>query len=172
MASGDTLFVLLPQGSIPTTTAYATLDILSEASTVVGNIPVLDFAGATADESAEWVVMIPNWYASTTGMTFKINYAMAGTDGSDVQFEVRALKIVAGETITSENIQAATATDITDTPNGTANVLDVTPTGAIAKADMGTPAAGDYLRIRLSRDYDHAANADDAQVLGVYVTET
>lgn len=172
MASGDTLFTLLPHGSVPPTTVFARLNTLSDSSTVVGTIPVLDFAGAVADESAEWIRMIPSHYASTTGITLEIHYATDGTIGNDVQFEVRALKIVAGETITSEDLQAATATDITDTPSTTANVLDVAPTGAIAKASMGTPVAGDYLRIRLTRDYDHAANADEAQVLAVYVTET
>ena len=172
MASGDTLFVLTPQSSIPTATVYATLDTLADSSTVVGTILVLDFAGAVADEHAEWLVVMPSHYAGTTGITLEVHYAMAGTDGSDVQFEVRALKIIAGETITSEDLQAATATDITDTPNGTADVLDVSPTGAIAKANIGTPVAGDIVRIRLSRDYDHAANADDAQVLAVYITET
>lgn len=172
MASGDTLFILLPGNSVPTTTVPATPDIISDTSTVVGVIPVLDFAGATADEHAEWDVQMPSHYAGTTGMTLEINYAMDGADGSDVQFEVRALKIIAGETITSEDLQGATATDITDTPNGTADVCDVAPPGAIAKASAGTPVAGDYVRIRVSRDYDHAANADDAQLIAVYVTET
>lgn len=172
MASGDFLFNLLPHGSLPTVTVPATLDTLADSSTVVGTIPVLDFAGAVADEHAEWVVLMPKQYAGTTGITLEPNYAMDGSDGSDVQFEIRALKIIAGETITAEDLQAATKTDITDTPNGTADVLDVAPTGAIAKASMGTPVAGDYIRIRASRDYDHAANADDLQLLGFYVTET
>lgn len=172
MASGDTLFTLFPHGSLPTTTVAATLDYLSDSSTVVGIIPVLDFAGATADEHAEWVVKMPSNYGGDTGITLEPEYAMDGTDGSDVQLEVRALKIVAGETITSEDLQAATKTDITDTPNGGADVLDVAPTGAIAKASMGTPVVGDYVRIRASRDYDHAANTDDLQLLSFYVTET
>lgn len=171
MATTDTLFVLLPHGSVPTTTVFATLDTLSDSSTVVGVMPVLDFAGATADEHAEWVMMMPSQYAGG-GLTFEINYAMAGTDGSDVQFEVRAIQMVAADTITSQDLQAQTATDITDTPNGTANVLDVTPTGAISHANAGSPAIGDYVRIRISRDFDHAANADDAQFLSCVVTET
>jgi len=171
VATTDTLFILTPQSSVPTTTAYATLDVLSDSSTVVGNMPVLDFAGATADEHAEWVLMMPSNYAGG-GLTFEINYAMDGTVGTAVQFEVRAIQMVAADTITSQDLQAQTATDITDTPNGTANVLDVTPTGAITHANAGSPAVGDYVRIRLSRDFDHAANADDAQVLSVLVTET
>ena len=156
---------------MPTATANATLDTIADSSTVVGNMPCLDFAGATADEHAEWVVMMPSNYAGG-GLTFEINYAMDGADGSDVQFEVRAIQMVSGDTITSQDLQAQTATDITDTPNGTTDVLDVTPTGAITHSNAGSPAIGDYVRIRLSRDYDHAANADDAQVLAVLVSET
>ena len=171
MASGDTLFILLPHGSLPTTTAYATLDTLSDASTVVGVMPCLDFSGATPDEHAEWVEMMPSNYDGG-GLTFEVNYAMDGVVGTAVQFEVRAIQMLAADTITSQNLQAQTATDITDTPNGTANVLDVTPTGAITHANAGSPAVGDYVRIRLSRDFDHATNGDDAQVLAVVVTET
>ncbi len=171
MATGDTLFVLLPHGSVPTTTVNASLDTVVDSSTVVGLYPVLDFAGATADEHAEWLEVMPSHYDGG-GCTFEVHYAMAGTDGSAVQFEVRMIKTVAGNVLTAEDLQAATATDITDTPSGTADDLDVTPTGAIAHADAGSPAVGDVVRIRLSRDYDHAANTDDAQVVTVLVTET
>jgi len=171
MASGDTLFELFPLGSIPTTTAAATIDFISDGSTVVGQIPVLDFAGATADEHAEWVVLVPSHYAGG-GLTFEIRYAPAGTVTNAVQFELRADKIVDDELITGHDLQGQTATDITDTPNGTANDLHVTSTGAITHSNAGSPAVSDLLRIRLSRDYDHAGNADDAQVIAVYVTET
>lgn len=171
MASGNTMFVLSPRDSIPTTTVYATQDTIEDGSTVKGIIPVLDFAGATADEHAEWDVVVPSNYAGG-GLTFEIQYAMAGTVGTAVQFEVRTDKMVATDAIGSHNLQGQTATDITDTPNGTANVVDVTPTGAITHSNAGSPAAGDYLRIRVSRDYDHAANADDAQLIAIYVTET
>ena len=171
MASGDSLFGLLPLATVPTTTVPATLDFLADGSTVVGQIPVLDFAGATADESAEWDVLVPSYYGDG-GFTFEAAYAMDGTVGTDVQFEVRALKLVAGNAIGANDLQGQAATDITDTPEGTADVVDVAPTGAISHANAGSPAPGDYLRIRLSRDYDHAVNADDAQVIAIYVTET
>ena len=171
MASGETLFVCLPHGSMPTTTVFATLDTINDSSTVIGQMPVLDYAGATADEHAEWVFMMPQTYDGG-GLTFEINYAMAGTDGSAVQFEVRAIQMVASDLITSQDLQAQTATDITDTPTGDANDLDVTPTGAISHSNAGSPAVGDYMRVRISRDYDHAVNADDAQFLGCVITET
>ncbi len=174
MATTDTLFVLLPHGSMPPADSdnVATLDVLVDSSTGGnGTIPVLDYAGADMDEAADWMLMMPSHYDGG-GLTFEINYAMDGSDGSDVQWEVRAIQMVAGDTITSEDLGSQTATDITDTPNGTADVLDVTPTEAITHANAGSPAVGDYMRIRISRDFNHAANADDAQFLGCLVTET
>lgn len=171
MASGDTLAVLLPNGSLPTTTVYATLDTILDGSTVVGVIDALDYAGATADESGDWKWVTPSNYAGG-GFTYEIGYAMDGTDGSDVQFEVRQIQDVASDALGSQNLGAQTATDITDTPNGTADVLDVTPTGAISHANAGSPAIGDENRTRITRDYDHAANADDAQFVYCVITET
>ncbi len=171
MASGDTLFELFPQGYIPTTTVFGTTDTINDGSTVVGVLPTIDFAGATADESADWTKKMPSHYDGG-GLSWEVDYAMDGTDGSDVQFEIRADKLVATDAIGSQNLGAQTATDITDTPNGTADVVDTTPTGAITHANAGSPAAGDTVRMRLTRDYDHAANADDAQVLSVLVKET
>lgn len=52
MASGDTLFVLSPLGSVPPSANNATLDYIADASTPNMHIPVLDFDGAT-DEHAD-----------------------------------------------------------------------------------------------------------------------
>lgn len=171
MASGDILRELDPRSSIPTASAYATPDLVADNSTIDGYYPVLDFAGASADEHAEWEFVVPDNY-SGGGFDFEVHYAMDGTDGSDVQFEGRMIKTVAGDTLTSEDLQGANATDVTDTPNGGANVLDITPEGTISHANAGSPAIGDIVRFRLSRDYDHAANADDAQVVKVVIMET
>lgn len=171
MASGDSLFDLKPQNRLPTNTVSATLGTLNDGSTVVGVIPYLGFAGDTADTHAEWLVRVPSHYAGG-GFTFIIDYAMDGTVGTAVQFEVRALDIPASTALGSLNVQAQTATDITDTPNGTANTTDTTPSGAISHANAGSPAAGSLVKIRISRDYDHAANTDLVQFLGCHVTET
>ena len=171
MASGDPLFELFPKSSVPTTTVAAAPDTMPDGSTVVGQISVLDYAGAVADEHGEWSKKMPPQY-SGGGLTFEIEYAMDGTDGSDIQFEVRAIQQIAGDAIGSQDLQGQTATDITDTPNGTADIHDVTPTGAITHANAGSPAIGDYVRMRISRDFDHAANADKAQFISCLVTET
>ena len=165
MASGDLIFEGLPHGSIPPSSAYATLDTVAGSA---GVFPVLDFAGATADESATWTFVVPSQYAGG-GVNIEIDYAMDGTVGTAVQWEVSMGKTVDGDALGSEGF--GTATDITDTPNGTADVPDTTAQGAISHANMGSPAIGDYVRLKVTRDYDHAANADDAQLISVRVFE-
>lgn len=173
MASGDTLFVLDPLGGTPPATLYATLDTIADTSTPAMPIPVLDYAGATADEHMDWWLTVPSHYAGTTGFTFSCKYAGAGTDGSEVQWEFRVLKLADSDDLSSDlGIDTQTAVTIEDTPIATADDLNVTSTVAMAKATAGTPVAGDRIVIRVSRDYDHAANADDMQLLEVLVTET
>jgi hypothetical protein len=172
MASGNTLFALYPKGHSPTVTLGATFDTISDASTPASITEVLDFDGAAQDEHAEWNVTVPSQYAGG-GFNVVIKYAMSGTDADAVQFEVRMLKL--GDTAdldTDLGMDTQTATDITDTPTGTANAMMVTSAGAVTHSNAGSPSAGDHMRIRITRDYDHASNTDDAQLVAVYITET
>ena len=174
MASGDTLFVLQPLGSVPPATLFATLDTITETSTPNATIPVLDFDGSS-DEYADWHVVVPSHYAGTTGFTFQYTYAMDGTDADLVDLEFSIAKIVDTEIATADQgLDTATPVSIQDTPVATvtANKVAVSPTGALAKADAGTPVAGDYIIIRCQRDTAAAANTDDLQLINVYVTET
>ena len=174
MASGDTLFILNALNSTPPATLYATFDTITEASTPNAIIPVLDFDG-TSDEHADWHVVVPSHYAGTTGFTFKYTYAMDGTDADLVELEFRVAKIVDTEIATADQgIDTDTAVAIQDTPVATvtADKVAVSPTGALAKADAGTPVAGEYIIIRCTRDVSAATNTDDLQLINVYVTET
>jgi hypothetical protein len=174
MASGDTLFILNALNSTPPATLYATFDTITETSTPNAIIPVLDFDGST-DEYADWHVVVPSHYAGTTGFTFKYTYAMSSADVDLVDLEFSVAKIVDTEIATADQgLDTATPVSIQDTPVATvtANKVAVSPTGALAKASMGTPVAGDYIIIRCQRDTTAAANADDLQLINVYVTET
>ena len=174
MASGDTLFILTPQGGTPPATLFATLDTLTETSTPNATIPVLDFDGGT-DEFYDWHVVVPSHYGGTTGFTFKYTYAMDGTDVDLVDLEFSIAKIVDTEIATDDQgLDTATPVSIQDTPvtTVTADKVAVSPTGALAKADAGTPVAGDYIIIRCQRDTGAAANADDLQLINIVVTET
>jgi len=172
MASGDTLFVLDPLGSVPPSANAATLDWIADASTPNMHIPVLDFDGAT-DEHADWRVTIPEHYSETTGFTFSYKYAMDGTDGDIVEIEFRALHIDDQTVLTGDlGIDTQTATTITDDPDATADDFNYSTTGAMAKANFGSAAPGDYLIIRATRDVSVATNTDDLQLAEIYVTET
>ena len=174
MATTDTLFVLTPQGGTPPATLYATLDTLTEGSTPNAIIPVLDFDGTTA-EYMDWHVVVPSHYGGTTGFTFQYTYAMDGTDVDLVDLEFSIAKIVDTEIATADQgLDTATPVSIQDTPVATvtADKVAVSPTGALAKADAGTPVAGDYIIIRCERDVAAAANTDDLQLINIVVTET
>jgi hypothetical protein len=151
---------------------YATHDIVQDASTPPIDIPVLDFDGA-ADEHADFHLTIPSHYSETTGFTFSYKYAMDGTDGDAVELEFRALKIVDQTVLTGDlGIDTQTATTITDDPDATADDLNYSTTGTMAKANFGSAVAGDRIVIRVTRDVSFATNTDDLQLMEVYVTET
>lgn len=174
MASGDTLFMLLPMGYTPPATLYATLDVITEGSTPNALIPVLDFDGA-ADEYADWHLVVPSHYAGTTGFTFQYTYAMDGVDADLVDLEFSMVKIVDTEIATADQgLDTATPVSIQDTPVATvtADKVAVSPTDDLAKADAGTPVAGDYIIIRCQRDTGAAADTDDLQLINIVVTET
>ena len=173
MASGDTLFVLDPQSSTPPGTVFATHDTISDGSSPTLTIPVLDFDGAT-DEHADWWRTVPSHYASTTGFTFSYKYAVDGTDVDIVELEFRVLKLADLDILTGDlGIDTQTAAALQDTPAATStNKLNVTGTVALAKANMGTPAAGDRIVIRVTRDISAATNTDDLQLVEVFVKET
>lgn len=167
MASGNTLFIFLPEDNIPPTTAFATYDTFAAAT---GNRSVLDFDGAAADETAIFQGVWPSHY-SGSGINVVLHYSTSGTDAEAVQFEVSVEVIQDGDDQDAGGQDFGAATDITDNPAATANFLDVTTAGAISHANCGSPAAGDMMRLKVTRDFDHAANTDDAQLQAVVVKE-
>ena len=172
MASGDTLFVLYPQGNVPPSVNFATLDTVADASTPNIIIPVLDFDGAT-DEFAIWFRTIPSHYGETTGFTLSYKYAMDGVDGDVIEMEIRILHIDDQTVLTGDlGMDGQTPVTITDDPDATANDFNYSTTGALAKASFGSAAPGDFIAIQAMRDISVAANADDLQLAEILIKET
>jgi hypothetical protein len=172
MASGDTLFVLEPESSRPPTANFATLDTIPDTSTPPMDIPVLDFDGG-ANEHADWYVTIPNHYAGDTGFTFSYKYAMDGTDGDIVELEFRVLSIPDQTVLTGDlGMDGQTPVAITDDPDATADDLNYSTTGTLAKALFSSVGADARICIRATRDITIAANANDLQLLEILVKET
>jgi hypothetical protein len=170
MASGDLLFILEPQASCGPTTTGAIPTILQDASTPPMDIPVLQFSGA-ADRHADWFVTIPPQYSNDTGFTFSYKYAMDGVDGNIVEMEFRVLPLADLDVLTGDlGMDGQTEVAITDDPATTANQINYTTTGTLAKANFGSAVAGTRVCIRAT--YDVTANSDDLYLIEVKVTET
>ena len=172
MASGDTLFILTPQAYTPPASNYATLDTVADASPPNMSLPVLDFDGS-ADESADWYVTVPSHYAGG-GFTFSYTYAMSSTDGDAVEIEFRAFTFADASSILTADLgmDGRTAVNVADDPSANANEFNITTTGNLSHSNAGSPAVGAFVVIRATRDYDHASNANDLQLLAVHVKET
>lgn len=171
MASGDTLFIFLPLENEPPATNPATPDLITAAD---GLRDVLDFigSGGSADEVAIFSGFWPSWYGGG-GIDFFVDYSTDGTSVGAVQWEGSAEILQDADDQDAGGQNFGTATDVTDTPStATANILDRTAAGVISHANCGSPAVGDRMRFKLARDHDHATNTDDAQLAGIYITET
>lgn len=108
-------------------------------------------ASRFVDEILPIDFVLPDTYASTTGLTFKIHWFIEGPppDTGAVRWELKGYKI------------AANSTDLSAASYGTADLVTTTiptvaDTGRIStitmvKAHLGTPAAGDQIRLILTR---------------------
>jgi len=171
LSSGDTLFILTPQGSVGTSANAASLDTIADASTPTTFIPVLDFDATTA-EHRDWHVIVPSQYA---GGGFTISWK-GGTDNTSVGTFILAIRCinVADATIMTGDlaIDGATATLITDTPPATPiNKLNYSTTGTMTHSNAGSPSAGDYLIFRASRDVSDT-NTGDLQLAEILIIES
>ena len=177
MASGDTLFILTPQAYTPPATLYATLDTIADGSTPAMSIPVLDFDGGSQNESADWYVTVPSHYAGG-GFTFSYAYAMSSTDGDAVEIEFRVLTLADASSILTADLRIddhptlTNVVSLADDPSANANEFNITTTVNLTHSNAGSPAVGAFIIIRATRDYDHASNANDLQLLAVHVKET
>ncbi len=172
MATGDYLFTLWPINSIPVESASATHDEIDDGSTVAGYISVLDFEGTGgADSHAEWSEVVPDAYAGG-GMDFTPHYATDGTVSGNVELEFKGKVFDVADVVTSFNLEGQTAAASLDAPSTTANAYDIGPAASISHANLDSPAIGDVIRIRVTRDISAGTNADDLQLIAVVVTET
>ena len=148
----------------PSTTAQCASLTQVESSTNDVNIKVLDFDGAgTSKESAEFGIQSPTyWDASTITVQF-IWYATAGS--GTVNWEAQAVAFSDDDAL---DAAYGTLQEVTDTLLATGDVHITAETSAITVA--GTPAAGDWLNIRVNRDPANYTNTSDARLMGVRVS--
>jgi len=153
----------------PSSTAGADMEDADYSSNVMTHVVAL-FAGLTADENAEFTLVLPEeWNLGT--IKAKVYWA-PGDSAANVGEFVR-FSLAAG---------ALSNDDAIDTALGSAQTMDdaviadddmhVTPASA-AITIAGTPALNDLIHFKLTRDYDYAGAGTamdvDARVFGVLI---
>jgi hypothetical protein len=147
----------------PSTTAGCAALAQVESSTNDVNIKVLDFDGAgTSKESAEFGIQTPTWWDASTITVQFVWYATAGS--GTVNWEAQAIAFSDDDAL---DAAYGTLQEVTDTLLATGDVHITAETSAITVA--GTPAAGDWIQIRINRDPANDTNTSDARLMGVRV---
>jgi hypothetical protein len=156
-------------GMWPSTTNGASTNTKVESGTNKQNVYVLDFADGATKLFAEASVAMPSdWDGGTVTATFYWLTNGTGTGGVVWGCAGRSY----GD---QETLDQAFGTEQTVTDNGvaTANqVLKSSATGAITLS--GTPAAGEFVQFRVSRDPTNGSDtlAQTARLLGVLIGYT
>ena len=165
MASGDTLYIWSALNNEPPSSSYATLDIRNSR-------PVLDF-DADSDEEAVFSGIMPQAYAATTGVTVYLHTATNSTGGNvvwTVDFERVGDEVLDTD---SDSFTGSPGSATVAAPS-TAGAITIDSIARTDGAQMDSVAAGEYFRVKVSRDANHASdtNTGDAQLFLVEMRET
>lgn len=147
----------------PSTTAGCAALAQVESTTNDVNIKVLAFDGAgTSKEYAEFGVQSPfYWDASTVTAQF-IWYAAAGS--GTVNWEIQGLALADDDAL---DTAYGTLQEVTDTVTAAGDVMISAETSAITVAN--SPAAGDWLQLKVARDPANDTDASDALLIGIHL---
>jgi hypothetical protein len=160
MASGDTLAVWGPTAATPPATLYATLDVRN------GHV-VLDF-DASAEESAIFGGVFPRNYG---GGNFEVDLIWAATiaTSGNVKWNVAAENTTDADLDADGFGAAATAAS----PTAAASGALTKTTMSFSTASVGSPAADEAFRLKVTRDADDAADTltGDAELWAVHLRE-
>lgn len=163
MASGNTLLVFQPHDNEPPASNYATIDQRN------GHL-VLDFDAST-NESAVFGGVMPQHYGGG-GVTVYLHYAMSSATSGDVDWDVAFERVGdQQQDIDSDSFSAVNSVDNTTVPATSGNV-DVVSVAFTDGADMDSVAAGEYFRIKVTRDAASDTAAGDAELVAVEIRES
>lgn len=166
MASGNTLCVFFPQAGEPPATNYPTLDLRN-------GVLVLDFDDTT-DESIEFAGFMPRHYGGG-GITVTVGWmatsATTGTISLDVAF--KSVTDDVDDLDTKAFAAANNANPTTASATGEVDYVTITFTDG---ADMDSVAAGEYFRLKITRDANGTTSTDnmtgDMELVFIEIKET
>ena len=155
--------IVVPAGAMLSATTSGAASGQIETSSNKINMKVLDFDDA-ADEYAHFNIAMPkSWNEGT--ITFRVFWTTSATDTDGVAWALEAVAVSDNE---SADAAWGTAVVVTDDAQGAANEVLVTDvSGAVTVG--GTPAAGDIVFFRVTRDVSDANDdmTEDARLISV-----
>ncbi len=151
MASGDTLVVFTALNGEPPSSNYATLDTRNQ-------IPILDFDDST-DESIVFAGVMPRHYAGG-GLTVTVGWMAATATSGTISLDAAFMSVTddADDLDSDEFAAANNANPTTASATGEVDYATITFTDG---ADMDSVAAGEYFRLKITRDADGTTSTDD-----------
>lgn len=166
MASGNSLLIFTPAAGEPPAANYPTIDVRNA-------VMVLDFDD-TVDESIEFAGFMPRHYAGG-GITVLLGWmattATSGTISLDVAF--KSVTDDADDLDTKAFAAANNANPTAPSASGELDYVEVTFTDG---ADMDSIAAGEYFRMRVTRDANSTTSTDnmtgDMELVFIEIKET
>lgn len=166
MASGDSLIIFRANDNEPPTTSFATLDTRNDIS-------VLDF-DADADESAVFGGVMPRNYAGG-GITVTVGWMATSATSGTISLDVAFMSVTddADDLDTKAFAAANNANPTTASATGEVDYATITFTDG---ADMDSIAAGEYFRMKVTRDANGTTSTDnmtgDMELVFVEIKET
>lgn len=150
------------QGMFGSTTSGAALGQLETSSNKV-NVKVFDF-DKDADESVQFGIPSPLYWDASTITVTPYWTTTSGTTGT-VVFSIQAMSFANDDALDQAFGTAQTSTDTFIL----ANDVHIAPTTSAITVG-GTPTAGDWIQIKITRDVSEDTLDNDARLLGVRVT--
>ena len=140
-----------PLDNVPQTSGFATLD------TRTSGVPVLDF-DPTAVEAATFTGLLPEAAVTTNGL--KIRLAWTADTVTNTDAVVWGIQFQRIDTTTDLDTDAFSNTfTATAAASGTAGVPVITELTLTGTALLDSVVAGDFYRVRISRDATHTSDA-------------
>ena len=164
MASGNTLFVALPQMNEPPSSSYATRDTRN-------SMAVLDFDDTSAESAVFGGVLARNYAGG--GITVRICWLATSAVAGDVVWGV-SIERHQDETVDHDTDSFAAEKTVTATAPGTSGMVQYSEVAFTSGAEMDSLAAGESFRIKIRRVASDVADTmvGDCEALRVEARET
>ena len=142
---------------------------LTQVETTAGrpDLKVLDFADG-ADSYAQFSIAMPSFWNEGT-ITFQSYFTVTGTNTGTVQFALEGLAVTSDDTINTAFSNPAVHTALAH--SGTSNDLMVSAESAACTV-QGSPAAGDNVFFRITRDVSGDTQTGDVRLIGIKIFYT